>query len=511
MRKNGEIRRLEVFRKEVLWNGKPHFQVLYQDVTARKQAEQALRESEQRFYRLANNAQDMIYRYLIVPQRRFDYMSPASITVTGYTPEEHYADPDLGFKMVHPDDRPLWYAYLRDTGKWKESITLRWIRKDGSEIWTEQRNVPIYDQKGELLGLEGIARDITERKRAENALRESEERYRRLAENAPDVIVRHEFLPKRRYAFVSPAATAISGYTPEEYYADPDLGFKLVHPDDQAALQSLFRSGGRTGMHEIMRWVRKDGVTIWIEQHSIPVYDAERNVVAIESICRDITQRKQAEDMLVSLTTSSPIGIYTIEDGKFQFVNPRFQELLGYRENELLGTSPLMLVFPEDVAKVRENAAKMLRGEQTTPYEYRYVTKDGETRWVLERVASINYLGKQATLGNFMDITQRKLMEEELLQKEVEMATARETDRLKNQMLSTVSHELRTPLASIKGYSTMLLDYNRKLKQGQKQESLEAINRSADRLAELIDHLLDMSRLDAGLFRLSSTPYISTS
>ena len=495
IRKNGETRRLEVFRKETQWNGKPHFQVLYQDITARKQAEErsyylasfpemnpnpvleidqegnikyantaakrifpdlvtlginhsfltnwpqvatevqrsgyktisrevavdnliyqqvisrvaknqiriysmditkrkqaeeALRESQQRFYRLANNAQDMIYRFLTVPRRTFEYMSPASTTVTGYTPEEFYADPYLGFKMIHPNDRSLLDAYFRDTDRWKESMVVRWIGKDGTQIWTEQRNVPIYDQKGEMLGFEGIARDITRRKQAEDALRESEERFRRLVENAPDVVVRYEFLPRRHYAFVSPSVTAISGYTPEEYYADPDLGFKLAHPDDLAVMKSLDPGDVGVGMPEIMRWVRKDGVTIWVEQRSIPIYDKEGNLIAVESICRDTTQRKK--------------------------------------------------------------------------------------------------------------------MEEEIHQKEVEVATVMETDRLKNQLLSTVSHELRTPLASIKGYSTLLLDYNRKLSKTQREESLVAIDKSADRLTELVDHLLDMSRLEAGLLKLSKIP-----
>jgi len=349
-------------------------------------------------------------------------------------------------------------------------------------------------------------RDITERKQVEDALRESEERFRRLVENAPDVILRYEFVPQRRYVFVSPAVTTITGYTPEEYYADPDFGFKLLHPDDLARLRSLDRRDLTARMPEIVRWLRKDGSYAWTDQHSIPIYNAEGTLVAIETICRDITQRKQAEEMLVTLATNSPIGIYTVQGGKFRYVNPRFQELSGYSEDELFGMHPLALVFPEDVAMVRENAVKLLRREQAPPCEFRYVTKGGETKWALERVASIDYLGKRATLGNFMDITQRKQMEEDIRRREVEVATAHETERLKNQLLSTVSHELRTPLASIKGYSTMLLDYTRKLSKVQKKESLAAIDKSSDRLTELIDRLLDMSRLEAGLLKLDKMP-----
>jgi PAS domain S-box-containing protein len=141
------------------------------EITARKKAEQALKESEARFRRLAENARDIIYRYTFVPKRGFEYVSPAATPITGYTPEEHYADPDLGFKIVLEEDRPLMEKI--NTAKVLEPIVLRWKKKDGTVIWTEQINVPIYDEAGNLVAIEGIARDITERKLAEEALKQS--------------------------------------------------------------------------------------------------------------------------------------------------------------------------------------------------------------------------------------------------------------------------------------------------------------------------------------------------
>jgi PAS domain S-box-containing protein len=146
------------------------------EITERKQTEKALRASEQRFQRLAQNAQDIIYRYRFLPERSFEYVSPVATVITGYTPEEHYADPDLGLKLVHPDDRPLLTAATQGASDYDKPLTLRWVRKDGAIIWTEQRNVLIYDQAGNLVEIEGIARDITERKQAEEALWESNQR-----------------------------------------------------------------------------------------------------------------------------------------------------------------------------------------------------------------------------------------------------------------------------------------------------------------------------------------------
>jgi PAS domain S-box-containing protein len=108
---------------------------------------------------LAERALDIIYRYRFRPTRGFEYVSPAVTRVNGYTPEEHYADPDIGLKLVHPDDRAL-----LDEINWRapagDPLVIRWRRKDGKTIWTEQRDVPVYDDAGELVALEGIAREI---------------------------------------------------------------------------------------------------------------------------------------------------------------------------------------------------------------------------------------------------------------------------------------------------------------------------------------------------------------
>jgi PAS domain S-box-containing protein len=137
----------------------------------RSEVEQSLERSEELFRRLAENAQDVVYRYRIRPKRGFEYVSPAVTAVNGYTPEEHYADPDLGYKIVHPDDVDLLGTSLNPTVRTLgEPMVIRWIRKDGSLVWTEQRTVPLLDSKGSVVAIEGIARDITDRKIEEEHL-----------------------------------------------------------------------------------------------------------------------------------------------------------------------------------------------------------------------------------------------------------------------------------------------------------------------------------------------------
>jgi PAS domain S-box-containing protein len=110
----------------------------------------------------------------------------------------------------------------------------------------------------------------------------------------------------------------------------------------------------------------------------------------------------------------SPIGIYIVQDGKFVFMNPEFLRIGGFDEQDLLGVNSLEIVLPEDRDKVRLGAVEMLKGKSHTPYEHRVLTKDGETRWIIETVTSIQFNGKRAVLGYFMDHTEHERAKEAL-------------------------------------------------------------------------------------------------
>ena len=128
----------------------------------------------------------------------------------------------------------------------------------------------------------------------------------------------------------------------------------------------------------------------------------------------NITEPKEAVELYRTLANSSPVGVYIVQDGKFQFINPQFQKYTGFSQDELLDMESLELVHPEDRERVRENAVEMLKGNRLSPYELRYIVKGGEILWATETVTSIQYRGKRAVLGNFMDITERKQAEEAL-------------------------------------------------------------------------------------------------
>ncbi len=147
-----------------------------------------------------------------------------------------------------------------------------------------------------------------------------------------------------------------------------------------------------------------------------PVRTDEGRLIGVIEVIRDITDQKRAEEAFRTLVTHSPFGIFIVQQGRFRMVNPGFQKITGYREEELLGRDSLDLVVPEFKEEVRRQAVAMLTGQSQTPYEFQFLTKDGQVRWAVECVTSINLWGERASLGYFADVTERQLLERQLAQ-----------------------------------------------------------------------------------------------
>ncbi len=132
-------------------------------------------------------------------------------------------------------------------------------------------------------------------------------------------------------------------------------------------------------------------------------------------VFQDVGEHRKAEKIFQAMVHDAPIGIFIAQHGHFKLLNSCFEEITGYGESELLGKDSLHAVVPADKDKVRENAVRMLKGQISLPYEFQIITKSGESKWILAKVASIDYQGEKATLGYFMDITEQKSLMESLI------------------------------------------------------------------------------------------------
>jgi PAS domain S-box-containing protein len=270
----------------------------------RHNLEKKLEESESKFRLLAENARDLIFRYRLLPTRAFEYVSPSAATITGYAPGEFYADPDLGFKIIHPDDRQF-LTPAQDPVGFNRPLVLRWIRKDSQMIWMEQNIVTLYDEAGNLVAVEGVMRDVTERQRAQEALKQSEAKFRTLFETMPQGVIYQD--AEGRITLANPAAERILGLTLNEMNgstcADPRL--QAVHEDGSSfptemhpALVAL-RTGEEVS-HVVMGVFNPQDETYrWVSVRAVPqCHPGEKQPYQVYTTFEDHTERKQAEDAL---------------------------------------------------------------------------------------------------------------------------------------------------------------------------------------------------------------------
>ncbi len=242
--------------------------VLQEEIACRKKTEKALRESEDKYRMLTENAKDMIYR-MSLPDGNYEYVSPASIDLTGYTPEAFYESPMLIQKNIHPD----WVGYLREQwaslmdGKAAPFYEYQIIHKSGEVRWMNQRNVLILDNNGQPKAIEGIVTDVTNRKQAEEALRESEEQYRILVENAGEAIsVAQEGMLK----FVNKKTEELSGLTRTELLST--TFDKFIHADDRSLVLERHerrQQGIAVPSTYSFRLIGKSGDAKWVESNAV--------------------------------------------------------------------------------------------------------------------------------------------------------------------------------------------------------------------------------------------------
>jgi len=265
--------------------------------------------------------------------------------------------------------------------------------------------------------------------------------------------------------------------------------------------QKEMNTAAATGRAEDERWhVRSDGSRFWASGVMTAVRDEAGNLIGFSKVMRDMTERNRlTEERDRFFTLSMDLLCIVRLDGQFQRVNPAFETLLGFSEEELLATSLFELIHPDDRTKSKEAYEKLSLGEPITFMENRLICKDGSYKWFAWSYFPVPE--DDLAFGVGRDMTQVKQMHDVLRLRAEE---SEESNRVKDEFLATLSHELRTPLTSILGWSRLLR--SKQLSETDRERAIQIIQRNAESQSKLIEDLLEVSRIITGKLKIEFKP-----
>jgi PAS domain S-box-containing protein len=431
------------------------FVEITRDSTERKLAEEALRESEERYRAFINQSSEAIWRLefeapipvtLPVDEQvelfyRYGYLAECNMAMArmyGYSSPEEIVGARLGDYLIRSDPQNTEFlrAAIR-TGYQLAEVESHEVDRDGRSKWFLNNFVGIIEG-GFIIRMWGTQRDVTERKHAEEARRRAEEKYHSIFENAVEGIF--QSTPDGRFLSVNPAMARMCGYdSPEEmiaHHADIDRQH-YVDPMRRAEFRRLMEDQGGVVQGFEAEVYRKDGSKFWTSKGARAVRDQKGAMLYYEGFVEDITERVRAqEELRVSeesyrrLVELSPDTIIVVSEGKIEYVNPAGVKFYGATGPEqIVGLPALDFVHPDFVELVKERMRKTQVGEKTELVEQKHVRLDGQVVDVEVTGTGIIYRGKRGALVIIRDITERVRAREARVQLQLRLLTAQEEER----------------------------------------------------------------------------------
>jgi len=402
------------------------------DITAHRDAERALAASQARFRTLIEQLPAIVYAATPDEEETSLYLSPQICGLLGYTPEEWAADPDIWLRQLHPDDRErvnaAWLRRRTDPG-WHLREDYRIYTRSGEERWLHEDATFVRDSGGDPLFLQGVMYDITEQKRAEEALRRSEFRYRSLVEQLPAIVYTAPWGNPDDATYVSPQLESIMGYTREEWLSGPNLWYSLLHPQDRdraIAAWERFKAGDGP-FSEDYRLYDRDGRMLWFHEETKVVHDESGRPPMVQGMMLDITERKRAEDALreseqrlATIFREMPavIAITDLEDGRLIDINEACERVLGYARDEIIGRRSEELSIFVSPGTREQYVSEMRRLGRLSGREMVVRDKRGLEVHGLVSAVPVEVGGRRCLLNVFSDISVLKRAEHALRESE---------------------------------------------------------------------------------------------
>lgn len=401
---------------------------LRREVAERQRAERQLRKSERQFRTLVERTNDWVWE--IDREGRFTYVNPRATYITGYETEELIGRSTFDLMRDEEADRfaKVLSSYVEEEAPF-DQLEKCLIHRDGHEVVLETSGTPIFNDEGRLVGYRGVARDATERKQARAALQASEERFRSLVSNLPGFVYRCTYDTDWTTLYMSHGVDELAGY-PVQVFERGKRSFKeIVVPEDLPMIRETVRRAVEARSHfEIQYRVQApDGSIRWIEDIARPCFDEEGRVKWLDGVMFDVTERKETEERLRLLETAvnDATESVLITDSELDrpgphivYANPGFQAMTGYRPEDVIGASPRILQGADTDAALLDELRTLLAGGDSFFGETVNYRKDGTpfvNEWSISPVHDdsgevTHYVAVQR------DITERKRMEEQLLQ-----------------------------------------------------------------------------------------------
>jgi PAS domain S-box-containing protein len=395
------------------------------DITEQKRLEQEVWEQEERFRAFLNNSHDILCR--IDAQGLLHTLNPpAAEKILGRAPNQGEAVP---LDWVHPEDRQN-VANALEQLKARPGETLSFIYRaqhaDGQWVWLESLCTNLLEDPS-VQGIVSSTRDITQQKQVELALRESEARFREIAEAVPVVFFVYS-ADLSQSLYKSPQSEKIWGYTAEEFRRKPDLWKDRIHPEDLPRVLQAAARATQEAQQITYRLFHRDGRLRWLRTSCRPILNEQQEVIRIVGITEDITEQKEAElalqeseARLRAILDGIPFSIFLKDlEGRYLHVNKTYLQQRGCKAEELIGKLDSELFASEEALEFRDQDQKVLQSPHPVSYE-RTFFRDGKrlTQWVTKLALRDQQGSPYAVCGIAVDITPLK-QAQDLLLKEAE-------------------------------------------------------------------------------------------